>query len=175
MNRVAAWLLLHERRLFCFFNQKIHHRTLDYLFGAVTHLGGAALSIMLALCCAVFAEGSLRQAGIQSCVALAASHVPVAVMKKKFPRLRPYLVVPDAHTCKNPLTDPSFPSGHTTAIFSIAVPLALIHPLLAAVMIPLACLVALSRIYLGLHYPSDCLAGCVIGAMTGLSAVAFFG
>ncbi|CAG7646764.1 phosphatase PAP2 family protein [Paenibacillus allorhizosphaerae] len=175
MSRVATWLLQHERRLFCFVNQRIHHRALDYLFGAITHLGGAALSILLALCFAVFAEGSLRLAGIQSCVALAVSHVPVAIMKKKFPRLRPYLVVPDVHTCKNPLTDHSFPSGHTTAIFSIAVPLALIHPLLAAILLPLACLVAFSRIYLGLHYPSDCLAGFVIGAVTGLSTVAFFG
>lgn len=173
MSSVATWLLRHERRLFCFVNQKIQHQVLDYLFGTITHLGGAASSILLALCFAMFAEGSIRLAGLQSCIALAVSHIPVAVIKKKFPRLRPYLVVPDTHTCKNPLTDHSFPSGHTTAIFSIAVPFALISPWLAAILLPLACLVGLSRIYLGLHYPSDCLAGCLIGAVTGLSTVAF--
>ncbi|UUZ83211.1 phosphatase PAP2 family protein [Paenibacillus sp. P26] len=117
----------------------------------------------------------MRTAGIECCAALAASHLPVAIIKKKYPRLRPYLVLPDTHTCKKPLTDHSFPSGHTTAIFSLTVPLMFTGPWALAFLLPLASLVGLSRIYLGQHYPSDCLAGSLIGSGTAMMVVALFG
>ncbi|TVY09737.1 phosphatase PAP2 family protein [Paenibacillus cremeus] len=174
MSRVVTWLQHHENRVFSFVNQRIQHQMLDTFFNLITHLGGATLSILTALCFALFTEGSLRLAGIQSCIALAVSHIPVAIIKKKYPRLRPYLVIPETHTCKNPLSDHSFPSGHTTAIFSVLIPFVLMFPWLSAILLPVACLVGMSRMYLGLHYPSDCLAGAFIGTMTALGVVAFF-
>ncbi|MDQ1911693.1 phosphatase PAP2 family protein [Paenibacillus sp. GD4] len=175
MSRMVTWLQARERRMFCWVNQRMQHGVLDRLFGTLTHLGGATASIMIALCFAIFAQGSWRLAGIQSCIALAASHIPVAIMKRKYPRLRPYLVLPDTNTCKNPLTDHSFPSGHTTAVFSVALPFMFLSPWAATALLPLASLVGLSRIYLGLHYPSDCMAGAFIGTVTALGTVAFFG
>ncbi|WP_281889930.1 phosphatase PAP2 family protein [Paenibacillus sp. YYML68] len=175
MSRVVTWLQHHENRMFCFVNQRIQHGLLDRFFNVITHVGGATFMISMSLLLALFAGGGWKLAGIQSCVALAISHLPVAIIKKKYPRLRPYLVVPDTHTCKNPLTDHSFPSGHTTAVFSVLVPLMFISPLILALLLPVALLVGLSRIYLGLHYPSDCLAGSMIGTMTAVAAVAFIG
>ncbi|MBP1157365.1 MULTISPECIES: phosphatase PAP2 family protein [unclassified Paenibacillus] len=175
MSRIITWLQHHENRMFCFVNQRIRHQVLDFFFNIITHLGGATASIATALCIALFAEGVWKSAGIVSCIALGLSHVPVAIIKKKYPRLRPYLVLEGTNTCKNPLRDHSFPSGHTTAIFSVTVPLMFITPWLAAILIPLASLVGMSRIYLGLHYPSDVLAGSLIGTMTALTTVAFFG
>lgn len=175
MSRVVSWLQKHEHRMFFFVNQRIQHSALDYFFNAITHLGGATAMIIIALCVALFTEGVWRIAGIESCIALAASHVPVAIIKKKYPRLRPYLVLKGTHTCKKPLTDHSFPSGHTTAVFSVTVPLMLVHSWIAIILLPIASLVGLSRIYLGLHYPSDCLAGLLIGTVTALSAVAILG
>ncbi|WP_051236585.1 phosphatase PAP2 family protein [Paenibacillus pinihumi] len=70
-----------------------------------------------------------------------------------------------------PLKDHSFPSGHTTAIFSIIIPFVFISGLLALLLVPLALLVALTRVYQGLHYPSDCIAGCLLGTFGGLLAV----
>ncbi|MCZ8512611.1 phosphatase PAP2 family protein [Paenibacillus filicis] len=174
MSRVLSWLQHHENRMFCLVNQKMHHTALDRFFNTITHLGGATATIMLALCLAIFARGDWRTAGFEMCAALAVSHLPVAIIKKKYPRLRPYLVLPDTVTCKNPLTDHSFPSGHTTAVFSVAVPLMFIGSSVAIILLPLALLVGLSRIYLGLHYPSDCLAGSLIGSGTALMAVAVF-
>ncbi|WP_159885848.1 phosphatase PAP2 family protein [Paenibacillus puerhi] len=175
MGRVVTWLQRHENRMFCFVNQRIQHGVLDRFFGLITHLGGATATIATALCLALLASGEWKTAGIQSCAALAVSHIPVAIIKKKYPRLRPYLVLPDTYTYKNPLTDHSFPSGHTTAIFSVLVPLMYISGLAFAVLLPVAILVGVSRIYLGLHYPSDCLAGCLIGTVTAASAVAVIG
>jgi undecaprenyl-diphosphatase len=175
MSRVAAWLQHHENRLFSFVNQKIQHTLLDMFFNAITHIGGATVTVSVSLLLAVFGHGALRAAALQSLVALTASHIPVAVIKKKYPRLRPYLVLPDAVTCKNPLKDHSFPSGHTTAIFSSVLPYTLAFPPLGFLLLPLAVSVGMSRIYLGLHYPSDVLAGCFIGLAAALVTAASWG
>lgn len=175
MNRLVTRLQYHEHRMFCFVNQQIRHQALDFFFNIITHLGGAAASIATALCIALFAEGVWKSAGMLSCVALGLSHVPVAIIKKKYPRLRPYLVLEGTHTCKKSLKDHSFPSGHTTAIFSVTVPMMLITPWVTAILLPVASLVGMSRIYLGLHYPSDVLAGLLIGTTTALTTVAFLG
>ncbi|GJM80520.1 hypothetical protein HMSSN139_30160 [Paenibacillus sp. HMSSN-139] len=82
--------------------------------------------------------------------------------------------MPGTNTFRNPLTDHSFPSGHTTAIFSVTVPFMAAAPGLILVLLPVALLVAVSRIYLGLHYPSDTLAGAVIGSSVALGTVALW-
>lgn len=175
MSKVVHWLQHHETRLFHFVNQRIQHQFLDHFFTKITHLGGATASIMVAICLACFGQGSLRTAGIQALIALTISHIPVAIMKKRYPRLRPYLVHPQTITQKNPLTDHSFPSGHTTAIFSVMIPIVYAMPMLGLALIPIACIVGLSRIYLGLHYPSDCIVGCLLGTTTSIVTIALWG
>lgn len=175
MSRVVHWLQHHETRLFHFVNQRIQHNFLDMFFTKITHLGGATISIIVSLCLACFGHGSLQIAGLQALLALTISHIPVAIMKKRYPRLRPYLVHPQTITYKNPLTDHSFPSGHTTAIFSVMIPILFAAPILGIALVPLAFTVGLSRIYLGLHYPSDCVVGCLIGTTVSLATVAFWG
>jgi undecaprenyl-diphosphatase len=172
MSKVVHWLQNHETRMFCWVNQRIQHSILDAFFSKITHLGGATATIFISICFSIFAHGSLRIAGIQSLIALTLSHIPVAVIKKKYPRLRPYLVLPQTIIGKNPLTDHSFPSGHTTAIFSTMIPLMIGMPIFTFILLPMALLVGISRIYLGLHYPSDCLAGCLIGTTAAFATVA---
>lgn len=175
MSRVIHWLRHHDCRVFFWVNRRIQNAVLDYVLPKVTHLGGAAATILTCLGIALATEGEWRHTAWISLAALAFSHLPVAHMKKKYPRKRPYLVLPEANRCKNPLTDHSFPSGHTTAIFSVIVPFVCLEPGMGTLLLPLAALVSLSRIYLGLHYPSDCLAGCLIGVSTSLLMVAIAG
>ncbi|MEI7027235.1 phosphatase PAP2 family protein [Paenibacillus sp. y28] len=175
MNRVVVWLRAHEQRMFMWVNQRLHHRALNTFFSAATHLGGATFTIASSLVLGIAGKGAVGLAGWQALAALAASHVPVAVCKRAFPRLRPYQVWPQTKTGRNPLADHSFPSGHTTAIFSLVVPFSLLHPGLAAALLPLATLVGLSRMYLGLHYPSDCLVGMALGSSAGFISAAVLG
>jgi undecaprenyl-diphosphatase len=172
MGKVVHWLQNRENRMFIWVNQTIQHSFLDVFFSKITHLGGATATIAISLCFSIFGQGVLRLAGLQSLIALTVSHIPVAIFKKRYPRLRPYLVVPETKIGKNPLTDHSFPSGHTTAIFSTTIPVIMAFPILALVLLPIAFIVGISRMYVGLHYPSDVVAGCLIGTLSALATVA---
>ncbi|CAH0121639.1 hypothetical protein PAE9249_04171 [Paenibacillus sp. CECT 9249] len=174
-NRYLQWLHTYERRVFRWFNQTISHSALDRFFGTITHMGGAVFAIACTLSLALFAPGKWGLAGLQSAIALTASFMITTIVKKKFRRRRPYMVLPYAKVGRNPLKDPSFPSGHTTAIFSIMTPFLFISGWFALCLLLLAILVGLSRIYLGLHYPSDCIAGCIVGTVTALFVVLLVG
>jgi undecaprenyl-diphosphatase len=172
MTRVMYWLQQHENQVFLWVNQRHQIRFIDMIMKRITHLGGASITISTTLSIALLAHGIWRLHALQALLALTISHIPVAIIKKKYPRLRPYLVLPQTRICKNPLADHSFPSGHTTAIFAVMVSFALISPMLSVLLLPIALTVAYSRIYLGLHYPSDCMVGILLGSMSAILASA---
>jgi undecaprenyl-diphosphatase len=86
------------------------------------------------------------------------------LLKHLFVRERPFIT----HTAIDPAAAPldrySFPSGHTLHAVSFAWQASVHFPELGWVLLPLAALIAGSRVVLGLHYPSDVLAGAAIGA-----------
>lgn len=174
MTRIIQKLISLDQQIFMGINGRLHRSSLNFWFNYLTHLGGARFTILFSLLMWYFAPQPWSRTGLQAGVALALSHIPVAIAKKTYPRLRPYLTLPGTKTFRNPLTDHSFPSGHTTAIFSITVPFMMTQPLLAIILAPLALLVAVSRMYLGLHYPSDCLAGATIGSTVAFATVALW-
>ncbi len=149
-------------------NRHFDKRPLNLFFRIVTNLGGADLTIAATFLLILCSFGEPKLTAIASALALSASHIPVHIMKQLFPRKRPYLMIEKTKCPANPLQDHSFPSGHTTAIFSVVTPYCLYIPQLALVLIPMGLCVGLSRVYLGLHYPSDVLAGAILGTVTGL-------
>jgi len=175
MGRMVTWLQTHEQKIFHFFNQRIQNPFLDWFMNRVTHLGGATFTLGTAVLLILLGNEFWRPVGWQSLVSVTASHIPVALLKKIYPRLRPYLVLPNTNTCENPLIDHSFPSGHTTAIFALVLPIVSAVHLLGLILLPIAMLVAVSRIYLGLHYPSDVLGGMGIGTIASICCVSIMG
>jgi membrane-associated phospholipid phosphatase len=87
------------------------------------------------------------------------------VLKNTINRDRPFITYPDI-TKKSDGGSPSFPSGHTSMAFATATSLSLCYPKWY-VIVPSylwAGTVGYSRMYLGVHYPSDVLAGAILGA-----------
>ncbi|CAI6017905.1 hypothetical protein PAECIP112173_00134 [Paenibacillus sp. JJ-100] len=174
MSRFFLKFQEYDRNLFMWINGRLHNRFMNFWLYYFTHLGGATASIVVSLFIWLLAPAPWSTVGLQACIALAVSHIPVAIAKRLYPRIRPYLALPDTITFRNPLTDHSFPSGHTTAIFSVTVPFMAAEPILFLTLLPVAVIVGFSRIYLGLHYPSDVLAGATIGTLVALATVAFW-
>ncbi|MCR2802378.1 phosphatase PAP2 family protein [Paenibacillus soyae] len=177
-----GWMRLRERRMLIWANRRPSGgrllMALDRWLSTVTHMGGATFTLAAAILIALLAPAPWSAAGWQSLAAVAISHIPVAIVKRKLKRLRPYQALPDVNTCPKPLSDSSFPSGHTTAIFAWVVPLLMAGSPWTFAIAPAAILIAFSvawsRMYLGLHYPSDVAAGAVIGTATAIAVHAFW-
>lgn len=157
-------------RYFRCINQYFDHKRLNAFLRYATHLGGAGLMISIVLALLVLTKGAMQFTALASAASLTLSHIPVAIVKKVYPRKRPYLVVQNSQVTDNPLVDCSFPSGHTTAIFSVIIPFILWNPLTAFLLLPVGIIVAISRVYLGLHYPTDILVGSLLGSFAGISS-----
>ncbi|GAE27502.1 hypothetical protein JCM9140_3651 [Halalkalibacter wakoensis JCM 9140] len=173
MNRFVNWVTTNDNRVLMVVNKQWRCKTLDMLLPKITHLGGATFTLSLLFAMVLLFSNDLRIWAIDAFIALTLSFIAVQMIKKASGRKRPYLNLPNVITVENPLKDYSFPSGHSAAAFSIAIVFSLHSPLLAITVLPLAILVSLSRMYLGLHYPTDCLIGACLGVVSSILAVYF--
>ena len=92
-----------------------------------------------------------------------AASLATSALKDVVGRARPTLAEPGLHALIAVPGDASFPSGHASTAFAAAGVVAALHPGLRAGVLSLAALIALSRVYLGVHYPLDVLAGAALG------------
>lgn len=95
-------------------------------------------------------------------------------LKGKTLRPRPYEVHQDVWLTGKPLDKFSFPSGHTLHAVAFSGITLAYFPMLAWLLMPFAVMVAMSRVILGLHYPSDVLAGAVLGATISSLSISLF-
>lgn len=86
-------------------------------------------------------------------------------LKHGIGRPRPYVSCPDIRACARALDRFSFPSGHTLHAVAYAIIISHHYPSFALPLWVFAALVSASRVVLGLHYPSDVLAGGAVGGM----------
>ena len=104
--------------------------------------------------------------------AIAASWTVAEGMKYLFDRSRPFLWDTEiAPLIKTPSSS-SFPSGHSATAAAGAITLSVLYPPFAPVLVLAGLLVVLSRVYLGVHFPFDVLAGIVIGIATSAVVLA---
>ena len=88
------------------------------------------------------------------------------ILKNILKRPRPFKTIAHTQSRLNPFDEFSFPSGHTGSAFVLAFIIQYyFHPLLAIATFLWAIMVGVSRIHLGVHYPSDTIAGATLGAL----------
>jgi membrane-associated phospholipid phosphatase len=107
---------------------------------------------------------------LSAALALALVTAIVSAIKEAVDRTRPALSDPTVQTVVTTPDTPSFPSGHTATAFACAVAIGAICPRLRWPLIGLAALVGSSRVYLGVHYGLDVLAGAALGTAVGLAS-----
>ena len=84
-------------------------------------------------------------------------------------RLRPYIAHPHTHLLIARSSDPSFPSDHATAAFAIATAVGLYDRRFGMTLVVLGAVLAVSRVYVGTHYPTDVVGGALIGIAVALA------
>lgn len=89
------------------------------------------------------------------------------VLKQLIGRERPFVLVPDMELMISPPLDASFPSGHTAASFAVVFALKASGSPLWKPALVWAILMAFSRLYLYVHWPTDVLGGIALGAVVG--------
>ena len=169
MEAVFAWLAENfDLPILDWISARLSCPTLDRVMPIITALGNAGffwilLSVILLL------TPRCRKAGASMALALILGLVVCnAVMKPLFARIRPYdyqLLHHGRVVCLlvEAESDFSFPSGHTIASFEAATALCIRDRHSGIPALILACLIAFSRLYLYLHYPTDVLASVVLG------------
>jgi undecaprenyl-diphosphatase len=156
-----------DRRLFSFINGLPHTPTSDRYVSVLSDLGEGLGWVAGGMALAILGGSKGRRAGMASAAAsLAATYVVQQRIKPLFRRVRPF-VNREARVVGSRPADHSFPSGHTASSFAAATALAFFYPRAAPLAYTMATGVALSRVHLGVHFPSDAAVGGVIGVGIG--------
>ena len=151
-------------------NRGCRNAALRDMFRVVSRLGdGVFWYILMLLLPVLFGERALRPAIVMAATG-ALGVALYKVLKHRLVRERPFVTFAGIRAASVPLDRYSFPSGHTLHAVSFTIIACAQFPVLAWLLVPFAALVAASRVVLGLHYPTDVLAGAVIGA--GLATLA---
>lgn len=159
-----------DGRILLWIQENIRSDLLTPIVKAITYLGNRG-ALMIAAALVLMLIPKTRRLGFLCGAALIANVViNNLILKNAVARIRPYEAVEGLQRIVGRQRDYSFPSGHTSAGFSaasviymetrrrIGIPVAI-----------LALLIGLSRLYVGVHYPTDVLAGLISGTLIGVT------
>lgn len=104
-----------------------------------------------------------KQALIYLILALALTLLADKILNFVFPTPRPFIIDESVNLLISPPSNPSFPSTHTAAATAFAAIIFYFSKILGVVAVIFAIFVGISRIFVGVHYPSDVLAGIILG------------
>ena len=157
------------------FFESLHNPILDKIMYYITMFGEKCIFwIVIGLLTLFVLPKRYRKVGLTVAIALVFSIIFCNLLLKNIiQRDRPFWTDPTFENLFgyfDTIDDWSFPSGHTSASFAAAVAIRMWRKVEGSWAILIACLVAISRVYLTVHYPTDVLVSVVLGIIYGIVA-----
>lgn len=169
---MPEWLLHLDGGFLLWLQETVRCALLDPLLIAYTQLGNAGL-LWIVLSLALLCFPKTRKAGFVSLLAMLLGLLCTnVVLKHVVGRTRPWLTVEGLIPLVNEPDPNSFPSGHTCAAFAAASAWWRTLPWrwMKITAVAMAAVMAFSRLYVGVHFPTDVLAGLAVGLLCGWMA-----
>jgi len=139
---------------------EIHHDwrspMMDFVMESMSTIGSREVCLSILLGLSTFGDENARDAAKLSVVSLASGQIVCGLLKASVNRERP-------EGTDHSRWNSSFPSGHAAGAFSLASILSTRYPHFTVPFYTAATAIGISRVYLGSHYPSDVIAGALIG------------
>jgi undecaprenyl-diphosphatase len=166
--------------LFNFFNHSLQNPILDSIMPIVTHFGGFIFLVLVVFALVLYAKISrrdtLKKVAIITLIALLFSGAITVALKHIVHEPRPFMTLDNVHLLIAEADLNSFPSGHATATIAVVASLILNmkdlakkHYLIIDIaLVIFAAVILFSRMYVGVHYPGDILAGTIVGLFGAL-------
>ena len=157
-----------------YISEKCKNRTFDRIMPIITMMGNLGI-IWLVISSLMLLKGEDRIIGIGVILALMLTTIiGEGIIKHIVRRNRPFQENEEEVLINRPITY-SFPSGHTASSFAALAVLLQMNGKLGLILSPIATLIAFSRVYLKVHYPTDVIFGMFLGVTCGISVVYLLG
>ncbi|MBS3945634.1 MAG: phosphatase PAP2 family protein [Melioribacter sp.] len=155
--------------IFYFINHNLSTSFLDKFFVFITEVKHWYIAYIILFFIIIFKGGRIGKISAIGMILLvvASDQLSSTFLKDLFQRIRPCNALPDVNILAGCTSSFSFPSSHAVNNFAAAVYFGKIFPKVKWILYSVATLMAISRPYVGVHYPSDVIGGAIIGALLG--------
>lgn len=162
-------------QLFYFINKGMENPFFDIIMPPLTNAGGFAtllgICILSVLVLKYLKKDEYLKIAKMCLYALIIAGIIAAALKLMVHEPRPFTVLDNVRQLVVPTEPNSFPSGHTASTWSIVTVLVKTlnnHRIIVCLLILFGFMIAFSRVYSGVHYPMDVVAGAVVGILSGI-------
>ncbi len=161
-----------EGSIMIWIQENLRNPVLNDIFTGITHLGDRGL-VWLVLAAVLLRSKETRKTAVCCYTALSIMLIGNEfILKYLINRTRPFDAVEGLITLIEQPSSFSFPSGHASSSFAVATVMCVLLPRKYSIpVLILAVLIAFSRVYIGVHYPTDILGGMIIGLLYGFLGI----
>ncbi|MDO5851610.1 MAG: phosphatase PAP2 family protein [Methanobacteriaceae archaeon] len=165
--------------IFYTINNNIQNNILNIIMPIITNLGNILLLLSISIILYLILDRKFKKIALLCIFSLIITGITVYLLKNIVAEPRPFLILPHVHLLLPETEIYSFPSGHTASIFAIITTLIFKYKTLNKKynifypLIIIGILVGFSRIYIGVHYPLDVIAGALIGILMSLITIKY--